>query len=83
MKTTIAIVTSIALDVPALGPCKICLSIWFEHGVKDAKSTDWYILQPGNGFQFHSWDFVRGYVNGFCSGVLVLQVMQIRQVGTV
>ena len=26
----------------------------------------WYILGPGKGFAFHSWDFVRGYVTGFC-----------------
>ena len=27
----------------------------------------WYILQPGKGFQFHTWDFIRGYVTGWCS----------------
>jgi hypothetical protein len=45
----------------------------FQHGVSDGKDsclhTDgchWYILEPGKGFAFHSWDFVRGYVTGFC-----------------
>ena len=42
----------------------------FKHGVNDARMTDTaqqYILQPGKGFQFHTWEFVKGYVNGFCS----------------
>ena len=26
-----------------------------------------YILQPGKGFQFHTPEFDRGYVDGFCS----------------
>jgi hypothetical protein len=44
----------------------------FEHGVSDAKAscTDrchWYILEPGKGFQFHTWEFAHGYVAGFCS----------------
>jgi|SRR5689334_13706911 hypothetical protein len=45
----------------------------FNHGVPDGKDscshTDgchWYILEPAKGFAFHSWDFVRGYVTGFC-----------------
>jgi hypothetical protein len=41
----------------------------FNHGIQDGKlsSVDWYILRPGKGFQFHTWEFVRGYVTGFCS----------------
>ena len=45
----------------------------FNHGVIDGKDScshpdgcHWYILGPGKGFTFHSWDFVRGYVTGFC-----------------
>jgi hypothetical protein len=45
----------------------------FHHGVSDGKDSclhpygcDWYILKPDKGFAFHSWDFVRGYVTGFC-----------------
>ena len=45
----------------------------FQHGVSDGKDSclhpdgcDWYILKPGKGFAFHSWDFVTGYVTGFC-----------------
>jgi hypothetical protein len=29
-------------------------------------SVDWYILQPGKGFAFHTEDFKTGYVAGFC-----------------
>ncbi len=29
--------------------------------------ADEYITHLGNGFQFHLWDFVRGYVIGWCS----------------
>jgi hypothetical protein len=46
----------------------------FNHGVIDGKDScshpdgcHWYILGPGKGFAFHSWDFVRGYVTGFCT----------------
>lgn len=41
----------------------------FQHGVSDGKAdgVNWYILEPGKGFQFHIWEFVRGYVNGFCN----------------
>jgi hypothetical protein len=45
----------------------------FQHGVTDGKDSclhtdgcDWYILKPDKGFAFHLWDFVRGYVTGFC-----------------
>ncbi|HEY7571410.1 MAG TPA: hypothetical protein VH796_08575 [Nitrososphaeraceae archaeon] len=45
----------------------------FQHGVSDGKDRyvhsdgcHWYILKPGKGFAFHSWDFVRGYIAGFC-----------------
>lgn len=46
----------------------------FSHGVHDGKDScthpdgcHWYILQPGKGFAFHSKEFNRGYVDGFCS----------------
>ncbi len=42
----------------------------YNHGVSDASSNnprDWYILQPGKGFAFHTHDFIAGYVDGFCS----------------
>src|SRR5712691_11100102 len=45
----------------------------FKHGVSDGKDSclhpgcHWYILLPGKGFQFHTPEFNRGYVDGFCS----------------
>ena len=46
----------------------------FNQGVTDGKDSclhpsgcHWYVLEPGKGFAFHSWDFVRGYVTGFCT----------------
>lgn len=46
----------------------------YNHGVADGKQaqkglggTDWYITQPGKGFTFHTQEFNRGYVDGFCS----------------
>jgi hypothetical protein len=42
----------------------------YNHGVSDAhtgNTRDWYILQPGKGFAFHTHDFIAGYVDGFCS----------------
>ena len=40
----------------------------YDHGVKDANNNShWYILEPGKGFQFHTSEFIRGYVTGFCS----------------
>jgi hypothetical protein len=46
----------------------------YKHGVQDGldgrKHSDgchWYILQPGKGFAFHTPEFNRGYVDGFCS----------------
>ena len=48
----------------------------FQFGVSDGMGScipphkcgaDEYITHLGNGFQFHSWDFVRGYVIGWCS----------------
>jgi hypothetical protein len=43
----------------------------FSHGLSDGKlpshgSVNWYILQPGKGFAFHTQDFKNGYVAGFC-----------------
>jgi hypothetical protein len=46
----------------------------YNHGVVDRKlaqkglgGTDWYITQTGKGFAFHTKEFNRGYVDGFCS----------------
>ncbi|MGA9841655.1 MAG: hypothetical protein WBQ25_05020 [Nitrososphaeraceae archaeon] len=43
----------------------------YNHGVSDASGMHSlgprYILQPGKGFQFHTPEFDRGYVDGFCS----------------
>lgn len=40
----------------------------YNHGVSDAQTLGhWYITQPGKGFAFHSQEFVRGYVDGFCA----------------
>ncbi|MGA9840778.1 MAG: hypothetical protein WBP64_16715 [Nitrososphaeraceae archaeon] len=40
----------------------------YDHGVEDANNNShWYILEPGKGFQFHTPEFIRGYVTGFCS----------------
>jgi hypothetical protein len=46
----------------------------FKHGVSDGKianqgSSDWYILQPGKSFAFHTQEFNNGYIAGFCSVV--------------
>src|SRR5689334_20291168 len=48
-----------------------------QHGVSDGKDNcthqdtpngcHWYILEPGNDFKYHTSDFIRGYVTGFCS----------------
>jgi len=42
----------------------------FKHGVADGRQSDttqWYILQPNNGFANHTKQFDRGYVTGWCS----------------
>ena len=46
----------------------------FNHGLIDGKDScqhpdgcHWYVLQPGKGFAHHTWEFVKGYVMGFCS----------------
>ncbi|HEY7570144.1 MAG TPA: hypothetical protein VH796_02125 [Nitrososphaeraceae archaeon] len=82
MKTIIAAVISIAFVMGApvflLEKQQSAFAIspyqsGFQHGVSDGKDSclhpdgcDWYILKPGKGFAFHSWDFVTGYVTGFC-----------------
>jgi hypothetical protein len=72
MKIIISVI-AIAVLVAAIGaPNAFAISVYesgFQHGVSDGRltGTDWYILQPGKGFQFHTWEFVQGYVNGFCS----------------
>ena len=40
----------------------------FEHGVTDGTSNgSWYISQPRQGFAWHLSEFVKGYINGYCS----------------
>jgi hypothetical protein len=40
----------------------------FAYGVVDgATKGDWYISQPRQGFAWHSSEFVKEYINGFCS----------------
>ena len=46
----------------------------YKHGISDGKlanqglrGNDWYITQPGKGFAFHTQEFNKGYVDGFCS----------------
>lgn len=43
----------------------------YDHGASDAKDDcsdgcDWYILEPGKGFAFHTQEFIDGYIDGFC-----------------
>jgi len=69
MKILIGTIGILAL-LTAVAPSAFALTAYqsgFEHGVSDARSADWYILQPGKGFQFHTWEFVKGCVTGFCS----------------
>src|SRR5215831_7796118 len=81
MKSIIAAVISIVFLMAALSALHLSLDViaisayqsGYNHGVSDGKDsclhTDgchWYILEPDKGFAFHSWDFVRGYVTGFC-----------------
>jgi hypothetical protein len=42
----------------------------FQHGETDgntSSNTTLYIDQPKHGFAWHSVEFVKGYVNGYCS----------------
>jgi hypothetical protein len=42
----------------------------FQHGINDgniSSNATWYIDQPKHGFAWHSAEFVKGYINGFCS----------------
>jgi hypothetical protein len=41
----------------------------YDHGVHDAHtpSNQWYILQPGKGFNFHTREFNEGYIAGYCA----------------
>jgi hypothetical protein len=50
----------------------------FNHGISDVKDscthTDgchWYVLGKGKGFAFHSKEFIRGYIAGWCLHVPV------------
>jgi hypothetical protein len=45
----------------------------YNHGVKDAKDSclhpdgcHWYILEPGNGFGFHTQEFNDVYIAAMC-----------------
>jgi hypothetical protein len=43
----------------------------YDHGAGDASDDcsdgcDWYILEPGKGFEFHTQEFIDGYIDGFC-----------------
>ena len=43
----------------------------YDHGASDAgddcsDGCDWYILEPGKGFAFHTEEFNEGYIDGFC-----------------
>ena len=63
---------AVVVMLSALTPSAFAISDYqsgFNHGVSDARQSDtqWYILQPGKGFYFHTRDFVRGYLTGFCS----------------
>jgi hypothetical protein len=44
----------------------------YDHGASDARDDcsdgcDWYILEPGKGFEFHTQEFIDGYIDGFCN----------------
>lgn len=45
----------------------------YSHGLSDAQRAahglggNDFIIQPEKGFAFHTQEFNRGYVNGFCS----------------
>ncbi len=46
----------------------------YDHGIQDgldgcrhSDGCHWYILKLGKGFAFHTPEFNRGYVDGFCS----------------
>ena len=56
--------------VLTIGAPSVYATSGFDRGVHDAKTQDtrqWYILQPHQGFAFHSKQFVHDYIQGFCS----------------
>ena len=75
MKTLLIAVAVLVLVIAA--PNAFAISQFqsgFNHGIQDGKEScthsdgcHWYILQPGKGFAFHTWEFVKGYVTGFWS----------------
>jgi hypothetical protein len=70
MEKTILLVIFICIPFVQSANAESAYQSGFKHGVSDAHQPDtskWYILQHGNGFKFHSQQFVNGYVNGFCS----------------
>jgi len=73
--TTVAL----ALIIGCLGPIasntveasKSPYQSGYDHGASDAEDNcsdgcDWYILEPGKGFAFHTEEFNEGYIEGFC-----------------
>jgi len=65
----VPVVISIALLIGA-PPLAYAQTAGFQHGVHDAQTSDigqWYILQPGQGFAFHTKQIVEDYIRGFCA----------------
>jgi len=79
MKTIIVSVIVVVLMIGAQSAYAIsAYQSGFQHGVSDGKINPrvdcpglehchWYILEPGKSFAFHTPDFNRGYVAGYCS----------------
>jgi hypothetical protein len=62
---TIVSILAIANQVYAVSP----YDSGYAHGASDAHKnpSNWYILQPGKGFAFHTKTFNDGYIAGFCA----------------
>jgi hypothetical protein len=72
MKALIGVVVVVLMIVAPLAYAETDFQLGYKHGASDGKAScidrcHQYILEPGNGFKFHSWDFNHGYVAGFCS----------------
>jgi hypothetical protein len=71
MKTLLIAVAVIVLMIGAQSAFAIsAFESGFRHGLIDGRQSDttqWYILQPNNGFANHTKQFDRGYVTGWCS----------------
>lgn len=73
--TTVSIMVAILValsvtNVSAISPYQS----GYNHGLSDAQKAapglggnNWYITQPEKGFAFHTQEFNRGYIDGFCS----------------